>query len=168
MKTIEVDLFDSDSIDKAIIALNKAAKERERLIEQYVMELAQCGEVAAQKTYGSSVQVRAHKDDDGVWEIRANGEQVVFLEFGAGVKTKDHALSGPLPIDIEPGSWSEGPEGKHTWSKWLAENGGRYNDSPGYKEYRYNRVPRPGMLEAYKAIVANQERIAKKVFGESK
>ena len=163
MKTIEIDLLDSDSIDAAIKQLKRFEKEREQKIEQYVMELAQCGEVAAQHTYGPLVTVRAHKDGNGVWEIRANGEQVVFLEFGTGTKTMNHPLSAPLDIEIKPGSWSEGPEGKHTWSKWLREQAGSWSGS--YKNYPYDTNPRPGMYEAYKAIVANQERIAKKVFG---
>lgn len=160
MKTIEFDPFDSDSIDRAVIALRKYEKERERLIALYVQKLAQCGEVAAQRTYGSLVSVKSHKTADGTWEILANGDQVVFLEFGTGVYTHKHEIAGNnLGITIEPGSWSESPEGKHTWSQWL--NSWTWN----HKDYPYNTHPRPGMYEAYKAIVANQDRIAKEVFG---
>jgi len=162
MKTIEIDPFDSESIEKAIKELNKFAKKRERDIETYVQKLAQCGAEAARKTYGSLVEVTAHKDSDKVWEIRADGEQVVFLEFGTGTKTQNHQLSSPLPISIEPGSWSESPEGMHTWSKWLRSQ----NWAGAYKEYPYNTTPRPGLWEAYKAIVANQDRIAHEVFGK--
>ncbi len=160
MKVIEFDPFDSDSIDIAVREVNRYAKERERLIGVYVQRLAQCGEVAAQKAYGPLVTVRAHKDAQGNWEIRADGEQVVFLEFGSGTKTQDHSLSAPLPINIQPGSWSEGPEGKHTWSRWLREQ----NWSGGYKSYPYDTRPRAGLWEAYKAIQANQDRIAREVF----
>lgn len=166
MKTITIDVYDSDSIDNAIKELNKFIKQRERNIETYVMRLAQCGEVAAQRTYGSSVTVKAHKAADGTWEILANGKQVVFLEFGTGVKVQDHQeLSNTLPIEIMPGSWSESPEGKHTWSTWLAGGNikGKWRQRR-FEEYPYNTEPRPGMWEAYKAIVENQNRIAQEVF----
>lgn len=170
MKTIEFDPYDSDSIDKAVKALRKYEKERERLIDLYVQKLAQCGEVAAQRTYGSLISVKSHKTADGTWEILANGDQVVFLEFGTGVKVQDHPeLSNTLSIEIMPGSWSESPEGKHTWSTWL--EGGYVGKGKTrwiqrrFDEYPYNTEPRPGMWEAYKAIVANQDRIAKEVFG---
>lgn len=157
MKTIILDPLDPDSILAALQALKKHLSEREKKIDEYVMRLAQCGEEAAQRAYGPLVSVKAHKAG-GTWEILAEGEQVVFLEFGTGVKTQDHELSGPLPIEIIPGSWSEGPEGKHTWSQWL-ESGRRIG-----KDYPYNTEPRPGMWEAYKAIMENQDRIAHEVF----
>ena len=169
MKTIEIDPLDSESIDKAIKELNKFAKKREQRIEEYVMRLAQEGQNAARRTYGSLVNVTAHKDSDKVWEIRADGEQVVFLEFGTGVKVQDHPeLSNTLSIEIMPGSWSESPEGKHTWSTWL--EGGYVGKGKTrwiqrrFDEYPYNTEPRPGMWEAYKAIVAAQDRIAHEVF----
>ena len=166
MKTIEIDPFDSDSIDAAIKALNKFAKERERKIDLYVQKLAQVGEVAAQRAFGGSVSVKAHKDGKGRWEIRADGKQVVFLEFGTGELVEDHELSKPLRIEISPGSWSESKYGMHTWSEWL-ENSGRYEGNGiTVRDYPYNTRPRAGMWEAYKAIVAAQDRIANEVFGK--
>ncbi len=158
MKTIEVDLFDSDSIDRAIKQLNKALKERERRIGVYVQKLAQIGEVAAQRAFGPSVKVVSHKTKRGVWEIRADGDQVVFLEFGAGVYTTDHGLSTPLKIIIAPGGWSE-TEGEHRWSEWVASG-------QPLEKFPYNQRPRAGFYEAYKAIVEAQERVAQEVFGK--
>lgn len=159
MNTIEVDLLDSASIDAAIKKLNKHLKERERKIDLYMQKLTQVGEVAAQRAYGHSVEVKSHKDSNGVWEIRADGEQVIFLEFGAGVYTEDHGLTigSDLNILIYPGGWSE-TEGKHMWSEWIAAGKDPY-------KFPWNQRPRAGMLEAYKAIVAAQDRVAREVFG---
>lgn len=166
MKTIEFDPYDIQSINKAIEAIEKHEVWRKQKITEYIHKLCLVGAEAAKKTYGGLIHVEVTPDGKGIIGI---GDQVVFLEFGTGVKVQDHpVLSHTLPITIEPGSWSESPEGKHTWSKWLEEYGGRYNDSPGYREYPYNTNPRPGMWEAYKAILANQDRIAKEVFEDDR
>lgn len=156
MKTIEIDPFDSDSINAAIKALTKWEKERERKIDLYMQKLTQVGEVAAQRAFGPGVTVKSHKDGRGRWEIRADGDQVVFLEFGAGVYTTDHGLSTPLNILIYPGGWSE-TEGEHKWSEWIAAGKDPY-------QFPWNKQPRAGMYEAYKAIVAAQDRVAHEVF----
>lgn len=171
MKTIEVDPLDITSINKAITVLKAHEVWRKRKITEYLSRLAKIGRDAAEKAYyGGSVnpnhmpsgeeglRVSVVDTPDGI-VIRATGSQVVFMEFGAGVYVQDHELSQPLPIEIMPGSWSESPEGAHTWSKWL-EDGRRFGD------YKYNRSPRAGMYEAYKAIVEAQERIAQEVFGK--
>lgn len=160
MTTINIDPLDSDSIDTAIKKLNKHLKERERKIDLYMQKLTQIGEVAAQRAYGSLVTVKSHKDGRGRWEIRADGDQVIFLEFGAGVYTEDHGLTigSDLNILIYPGGWSE-TEGKHRWSEWIAAGNDPY-------KFPYNQRPRAGMLEAYKAIVAAQDRVAREVFGK--
>ena len=169
MKSYTIDPFDVKSIERAITLVNKHEAWRKNKIDLYLRRLANIGAEAARNAYyGGSVdpnmmktgneglRVSVEKTDNG-YAIKAEGSQVVFLEFGAGVPTQDHELSGPLPIEIMPGSWSEGPDGAHTWSKWL-EDGRRFEDYP------YNKTPRMGMWEAYKAIVAAQERIAKEVF----
>lgn len=157
MKTIEIDPFDTQSINKAIQELRAHQEWRKQKIAEYIRKLCELGAEAARRTYGSLVEVSVTPDGKG---IIAEGDQVVFLEFGTGTKTQDHELSAPLSIEIVPGSWSEGPEGKHTWSEWL-----RSQDWAGaMKGYPYDTQPRPGLYEAYKAIVANQDRIAQEVF----
>ena len=166
MKTIEVDPFDIQSINKAIDALKAHETWRKQRITEYIHRLCMVGANAAQQTYGSSkVRVSVTPDGQG---IIAEGDQVVFLEFGTGEPTQDHELSGTLNIEIMPGSWSESPEGKHTWSKWLTSDpNSRFGGKAGRRwgqSYPYNTTPRPGMWAAYKAIVAEQGRIAKEVF----
>lgn len=165
MKTIELDPFDVKSVNKAIEELEAFEKERENKIAEYIRRLCVKGANVAQNTYGSTVIVQLNWDKDG---IQAFGDQVVFLEFGTGIKVQDHPeLSKPLPIEIMPGSWSESPEGKHTWSTWLA--GGEFKGrwlQRRFNDYPYNTQPRPGMWEAYKAIEAAQEQVANEVFNK--
>lgn len=157
MKKIILDPLDPKSIESAIKQLEEHITQRKQLMDVYIRRLAEVGAEAARRTYGSSVTVDAHKIDKG-WEIRADGERVVFLEFGAGAWTKSHELAGPLPITIEPGSWSM-TEGKRTWQNVI-------DGKVSPENYRYNLTPHPGMWEAYKAIEAAQERIAEEVFGK--
>lgn len=162
MKTIEIDPLDPRSITRAINEIKQYESERKEKIEKYIRRLCEEGANAAQAAFGDLVHVAVSPDGKG---IIAQGDQVVFLEFGTGVKTTDHDLSGPLNIEIMPRSWSEGPHGKHTWSTWL--NGGEYNGrwmQRRFTEYPYNTEPRAGMWAAYKAIEAAQERIAHEVF----
>lgn len=170
MKTIEFDPCDIQSINKAIEAIEKHEVWRKQKITEYIHKLCLVGAEAAKKTYGGLIHVEVTPDGKGIIGI---GDQVVFLEFGTGVKVQDHPeLSNTLPIDIMPGSWSESPEGKHTWSTWL-EGGYIGKDKQRwiqrrFDEYPYNTEPRPGMWEAYKAILANQDRIAKEVFEDDR
>ena len=160
MKTIEIDPFDIQSINKAIQAVKDHDTWRKRKITEYIHKLCEVGANAAQQAYGGLVEVHVTPDGKG---IIAQGDQVVFLEFGTGEQTRDRPeISKPLPIDIVPGSWSESPEGQHTWSAWLRS----WSAEKAYKGYPYNTKPRAGMWEAYKAIVAAQDRIANEVFGK--
>lgn len=153
MKTIEVDLLDIRSVNRAIKALESHKVWRKQKITLYISRLCELGRDAAQQAYGGQVSVTVTPDGRG---ILAQGDQTIFLEFGAGVYTEDHGLSTPLSIIIAPGGWSE-TEGEKTWSEWVASG-------KPLEQYPYNQRPRAGMYEAYKAIVANQERIAKEVF----
>lgn len=159
MKTIEIDPFDLQSINRAIKELKAHETWRKQKITEYIHKLCVLGASVAKQRYGSTVDVHVTPDGKG---IIAEGDQVVFLEFGTGTKTMNHELSAPLSIQIVPGSWSEGPEGKHTWSEWLRSQ----NWAGAMKGYPYDTTPRPGLYEAYKAIVANQEKIAQEVFGK--
>lgn len=157
MKTIEVDPLDIKSINAAIAALEKHRVWRKQKITEYISKLCEIGAAAAKNAYGSLVTVTVTPDGKG---ILAQGDQVIFLEFGAGVYTEDHGLTigADLSIVIAPGGWSE-TEGEHRWSQWIAEGKDPY-------KFPYNQKPRAGMLEAYKAIVAAQDRVANEVFSK--
>lgn len=169
MKKVVLNAADPASIIAAVAEIKKHLADRERKMKVYVHRLAEIGAEAARRAYygGSINPNHMPSNEEGLRvsvqdlpngsAIIAQGSQVMFLEFGAGIKTRNHELSGPLGISISPGSYSE-TEGAGTWSDWI-ENGG----DP--EEYRYNRIPRAGMWEAYKAIQAAQQKVAEEVFG---
>jgi hypothetical protein len=148
-----------DDIDKMIRQVRSYKKTLAKKTDELIKNLAEIGVKAAQDTYGSAVTVHSEKTDKG-YTILAEGRAVCFLEFGTGVYADDSSLDHyqSVTFKVEPGSWSESEEGAHTWSQWI-ESG-----KPA-SEYPYNRVARPGILNAYNAIVEAIQSEAKKVFG---
>lgn len=178
MKKVVLNAADPASIIAAVAEIKKHLADRQSKIKTYVHRLAEIGAEAARNAYygGSINPNHMPTNEEGLRvsvqdlpngsAIIAQGSQVMFLEFGAGVETKDHELSGTLNIEIMPGSWSEGPEGKHTWSQWLDSSGRFLGVGRRFSDYPYNRTPRAGMWEAYKAIQAAQQKVAEEVFGK--
>lgn len=159
MKKITIDPLDPVSVRKALAALEKYERDVEKAADVYTKELASIGREAAYWAYSpASVQLDVERVEKG-HKIVAKHDQIMFLEFGAGVTTQDHELSKPLGVPIEPGSWSSSKEGAGTFQAWQ-ESGGRLHAKKD-GSYRYNRQPRAGMLEAYKAIVNGSKEAAK-------
>lgn len=159
MKKITIDPLDPVSVRKALAALEKYERDVEKAADVYTKELASIGREAAYWAYSpAGVQLDVERIENG-HKIVAKHDQIMFLEFGAGVPTQDHELSKPLGIPIAPGSWSDSEEGAGTYQDWVKSGGRLYAKKDG--SYRYNRQPRAGMLEAYKAIANGAKEAAK-------
>ena len=109
----------------------------------------------AQTEYGPSVNVSVEQMEGGL-RIVANGEAVVFLEFGAGTQTNGaNMFTREVPFPVKDGSYSESVKGEYyRTGKWHF----------GGVEYTYI-VPRNAMQKAYESVARNCERIAREVFG---
>lgn len=113
---------------------------------------------------GDKITVRV-EDDGTTATIFAEGEQVAFIEFGTGAKL---GYGHPKPYTEDklfgPGTWSDGPEGKHHWNEktksgeykgwWYGEEG----------KHTYGNEPAMAMYSAVKEITENVTRIAREVF----
>lgn len=169
-KVITCSAFDANSIMNAYKELAAWRRQFNYRCKRFVQLIAKEGAEVAQQVYGEgqtwteddvkitsfTVQVEAVPTDSG-YAIVANGEQVCFLEFGAGVYAGGNPLGKNMPFDVRAGSWSESAEGKHTWSKWLASG-------KAMQDYPYNQPHSPGMYMAWKAIMDKTREIAYKVF----
>lgn len=154
-KTIKIDLS-NDGINKAISELNKHKAEVDAKTKELAERLATLGRnIAASGYSGGKVTVTVVPTDNG-FEIDANGEDVCFLEFGAGVSASasKNPLSAQMPFEVRPGSWSE-------------QNARQFSEK-GYWYYggkKYESVPqRNAMYSAYRSIMDNVYIIAKEVF----
>lgn len=155
---IVIDVMDGNSITEALNQLNKIINEFDAKVDTFISEIVEIGKMAAQSTYGGAVSVTAEPEGDGGWIIKAEGEPVVFFEFGAG-KATDAAerYAGEMPFPVYEGSYS-------------IANGGEYA-ATGFKVWHFGGQPyhevkqRPGMLRAYEAIMQEIPNVAKRVFG---
>lgn len=155
---IAINLFSPSSINKALREVEKMQQKLVERNEELVKRLAEIGQQAAEDAYGPSVHVYPEKTGDNTWTIYAEGRGVCFIEFGTGVYAKAEDVYEDIPFSVAPGSWSEGPDGAHTWSQWMEAGKDPYS-------YPYNHVPHPGMLAAYQAILNAAPDEAKRIFG---
>lgn len=139
-KELEEALADSTLAIQAFLEdlMERVAK---RLAEEVAKPIAE-----SEYGYDEGINVYVEKRGDD-YAIMAEGDEVCFIEFGAGVYADpSHLFSDKTPFEVRSGSWSE----KHaqTWQRWI--EGG--NDP---EKYPYNVEPRKGMYEAYKAILSS-------------
>ena len=152
--TVKVNTKDiSNAVGDASVSINKYL---ENVVGRVVKRLAE--EVAkpiAQSEFGYDGEVDVHTErTSNGYSIIAEGQQVCFLEFGAGVSTDpNHPFAGKVPFSVHAGSWSESPKGK----KQFSTKGYWY-----YNKQRYEGIePRRGLYEAYKAILQEADRITR-------
>lgn len=124
-------------------AMYRLAWDLEKMIQN---DFAYAGYVPGEgHTPSITVAPVVRKDGSG-FSITAQGQQVGFLEFGAGIWSDyNHPLAQNVPYDVYMGSFSESEDGKGTWLKWL-------NDGKDPMKYPYNREARYAMLHAVEYI----------------
>lgn len=159
---ITIDIFNQQSLNNALIALEKICLNIESACNEITERLAKIGRQVVEAEYLSAMdekpfEVTIEQTNKGYMVI-ATGENVVFLEFGTGVLTEDYeGRESELPILIQPGSWSQ--------------TEGRGNFVVGSHEYWYhNRKKYSGTIATKGFYFAKQEMkeqakiIAKEVF----
>lgn len=161
-KTIRVNVTNKDSIDKAVRQLNDYAKKLKIAEDEIVKQLADIGCRVVEMNF-SEVEPFPHyiareKTPNG-YAVVAYGEDVMFIEFGAGVTTQDYEHPEADLPPIVAGEWSR-TEGSHkfaTYGYWYY-NHKKYT---GFPEY-----PAHGFHEAKKAIYEQAEEVVRKVFSK--
>ena len=86
------------------------------------------------------------------WQLTVSGEDVGFLEFGAGVFTQADDFAEEVDYPVEPGSWSESHEhSSNPNARYFAKNGFWW-----WHNIRYTGLyPTRGMQEALDHIRDN-------------
>lgn len=115
------------------------------------------------KEVGEPIIKRIHGNHSAVWSepsengyrITAEGEDVLFIEFGAGdAAGSDNALYDNVPFVVRPGSWSA------THAQMYSTLGYWY-----FGGHKITEVPTsPAFYYAYEAMVQAIPRIASEVF----
>ena len=153
--------LDRESVDNAIKQIETYKKTFNAKVEKIVSELANMGKQIVETQFATSTEDSDYKvscivNGDNAMII-AEGEDVVFLEFGTGVATTDTTVdmeTEGLP-PIYKGSWSE-TEGSGVFAKY-----GHWH----YKGVDYTgTMPTMGFYFASKAIKDVAVEMAIKVF----
>lgn len=165
MKRITVNIFTGEGIDEAL----RAIEEQKQRIDGKVKELCErCASVGAtvaslqfaRVPYTGKRNVNVHVEEiSNGYVVKADGESVLFLEFGSGIKFSNdiHPESakygmgaGTYPIPPGKGHWND-PKG---WYIPKDKGGG----------HTYGNPPAMAMYEARKEIERRLHELAREVF----
>lgn len=156
--TIEINPLNPVSVLNAQLKFNFLVRNFDRKVDEFLHEVAEVGLVAAEGNYGDEeVDVRIDPIPGG-YCLSANGEQVVFIEFGAGKGVNEsNELVSRMPFEVYDGSYSDMMHGDYQAS--------------GYVKWRYDGVTyyeimhRDGMQQALIEMLDKWREIAERVFG---
>jgi hypothetical protein len=161
-RTITIDIFNPASIDAAVKEIRDYADWVKRKTDELARRLADMGAVNVSLGYsravytgGNDISVTVEQQGENSYAIIANGEAVLFVEFGAGVTygyghpqpSVEGTPMGPGTYPSEKGHWND-PKG---W--WI----------PG-GEHTYGNPPSMTMYLTAKELRNQLEDIAREVF----
>lgn len=145
-------------IDRIKERIEKLANLQEKCAE-LARRLCEVGEPIIQAWHGNHAVVSMEQTQDG-YVIRADGEDVLFIEFGTGDKAGEMAANyDAVPATVRPGSWSEAHGGEYAKTGGFGKGFWHF----GGKEYHFTE-PHPAFYYAYQRMVEALPQIAKEVF----
>lgn len=119
-KTITVDVLSPSSISNAIAELEQYKRWVEQKASELAEALSEVGIYEASIRFAgamydgtNTVHVETVKINDNTYEIKANGDAVAFIEFGAGV----YYNTAGYPLEKPPGIVGIGEYGNHNGQK---------------------------------------------------
>lgn len=161
---ITVDVFDVKSIDRAIKQLEEYRDSLDRKAKELCQRLAQMGATYAEWNFSGVLyagdidyEITVEQVDESTYAVKADGDSVLFMEFGAGVK---HGYGHPQAEEfgMGPGTY---PNGKGYWKDpngWWFKQGDQ-------KIHTYGNAPGMPMYNAAKSIREEVLKVAQEVFG---
>ena len=161
---ISIDVFDSKSIDKAIKQLEDYQKGLDRKAQELCKRLADMGAMYAEWNFSGVLyasdnieyKVEPVQAEPNKYVIKANGQSVLFMEFGAGVK---YGAGHPQAAEfgMGPGTY---PNGKGHWD----DPHGWWFGGKGHWTHTYGNAPGMPMYNAAKDLRSEIEKVAQEVF----
>lgn len=160
---ISVNVFDPSSIDKAIKQLEGYADSLDRKAKELCERLANMGAMYAEWNFSGVLyagdidyKITVEQGEGNTYMIKANGETVLFMEFGAGIK---HGYGHPqaAQFGMGPGTY---PEGKGHWD----DPKGWWFGGKGNWTHTYGNAPGMPMYNAAKDLRAEILQVAQEVF----
>ena len=158
--------IDGKGIDKAIRDTERYQKWVERKSKELVRRLAQHGATYASLEFSRAIytgendyKVTVEPKGDNAYIVKATGDSVLFVEFGAGYR---YGNGHPEEATFNYGAGTY-PEGKGHWKDpkgwWLPRE-----KTGGIATHTYGNPPNAPMYNARKQVVEDIEQIAREVF----
>ena len=172
-RTIHIDILDPASIDAAVREIREYSEWVQRKTEELRQRVAYFIAKDASAVFNSavaddligegavigSVDVVV-KDNGNITLVIANGDDAVFMEFGAGVYYNGGVGSSPNPLGaalgFTIGSYGKGNGAKNVWG---------FKGSDGQLHLTHGVPASMPMYKAMMAVVNDIEQIAREVFG---
>ena len=172
-RTIHIDILDPASIDAAVREIREYSEWVQRKTEELRQRVAYFIAKDASAVFNSavaddligegavigSVDVVV-KDNGNITLVIANGDDAVFMEFGAGVYYNGSVGSSPNPLGAALGytigSYGKGNGAKNVWG---------FKGSDGQLHLTHGVPASMPMYKAMMAVVNDIEQIAREVFG---
>lgn len=167
IEKLVINVEDPTSIRSAINRIETIKKRLER-VDEYTKRLADIGVKVATEAFTSalsnpdftsSVSVTAIPDGNGGYVIRAEGDEVAFIEFGTGVYYNGSgSYPGDLPAGVSKiGDYGQGKGSRRAWGYYAG--GDKSNLVITHGHYRS-----AGMYNAEKAMAEEAVSIIKEIF----
>lgn len=160
--TIHVDPFDRASITAAIRQLRKYSKDLDKKANTLCERLAQMGALYAAWNFSGvlyagdiSYNISVERRGKNTYAIKASGETVLLLEFGAGVS---HGYGHPMA-----GQFGMGP-GTYPGQTHAFDPNGWWFKQGENSIHTYGNAPGMPMYNAEKDISKEIEQVAREVF----
>ena len=172
-KTITIDIFNPASIDAAVREIREYSAWVQRKTDELRQRVAYFIAKDASAVFNSavaddligegavigSVDVVV-KDNGNITLVIANGDDAVFMEFGAGVYYNGSVGSSPNPLGAglgyTIGSYGKGNGKKQVWG---------FKGADGKVHLTHGVPASMPLYKAVKSVADDLERIAKEVFG---
>lgn len=173
MRTITINALSAKSLRDAAKQVDRLKKDYETKNQTFVKELAKAGIVEARNHLvgeGDSDPPDFYTDNPyakrgnrGAYAestLKLQGDDVAFVEFGAGVHYNGHPGSSPNPLGVKLGytigsyGWHQGLE-DHWW----------YKGDDGEEHLSYGTEATMPLFHASEHIKQEYKRIAREVFG---
>ena len=163
-KTITINLLDTSSIDKAVREIKEYSEWVQRKARELAERLADYGLTRVRTGYDAAVYgedkdvaVSVEKRDENTYAVVASGHDVLFLEFGSGIKYgSGHPLDGELGYG--PGTYpgqTHVPDPGYWW----------YTGADGKSHFSEGEAPSMVMYLTVMEIEMDLTKIAREVFG---
>lgn len=156
--------LDGSGIDAMLTAIEDEKRWLREKTEELSRRLAEMGATRAEVNFAASyysgdidAKVSVEPKGDGAYVVKAEGETVLFVEFGTGLIGYGH----PEPSGYGPGTFPP-TDPKHP--RWNQPGGWFYKDTSGEIHHTHGNPPNMPMYRSVRELEMELNRLVQEVF----